>query len=923
MSEFGQLPTSSLSRRAILKLGALLSAFPVLGSPALSEEVTLSNALAHFAPPKDKHLSPEWLASLRERGKPTVWETAEERRFLGIPAGGIGSGTVYYGADGRLWCWDIFNVHHEGVVPHIANGPEADFGKVRERDGANYLEPSPGKSPWNLENGFSLHFSDGSVRRLDASGFRNISCTGQYPAPEYRYTDKDSPISATLTGVAPFIPLDYDTSSLPVTFQVWTLTNNGSVPVSISLEGRIENGSLKLLTNAPELNRRCRFAMHDGNTIVVGDVVTTDAKQPSEVIRSRGDFGSIAIALIGEESSAPVRLSKMDEKQLLTVATQPVSIPAGASRTFTFVLGWHFPQVDERITHGTGSMPGARRWVSKQFRDAEELVAYVALHANATISTVYRFRDTWYGMENGADRGMLPHWLLERALWTSTTLTTNASYRLDNGKFWAWEGVGTCQGTCMHVYHYGQAMGRLFPEIERQLRERTDFDPIAFRADGSVDFRGGMQGNWAVDAQAGLILRCWRQHCTDASEFFLADNWISIRKAMQFLINLDAAGKTDGPDGVLTGSMHNTLDANWSGEVPWFISLYNASLIAAASMADEIGDKGFASQCRGISAKGKQAYAKLFQPQLGYYVANATPQQMLPIHVGHGCHIDQALGDWWLMQAGLQLFADKEQLRSAMFALYENNFVPDMEQFRSQWAAKQRGRPYAVGHESGLVMCTWPQGGLPDVSRNYWSFGYFQECMSGFEYTAAGLMVGLANDENDPLLLHGLSIARAVHDRYNAAKRNPYNEIECSDHYGRAMASYGVLIAACGFHCHRPSGLLRFAPKMNRDDFVAPFITGDAWGRFSQKYVPGKLTAAITVHYGVLKLGILQLLDLGQSREASLTVDGREIAHSMTASDGMLVVTMDVPQEIPMGSQVLFVSSSTNRTSLFGVPSSS
>jgi len=137
------------------------------------------------------------------------------------------------------------------------------------------------------------------------------------------------------------------------------------------------------------------------------------------------------------------------------------------------------------------------------------------------------------------------------------------------------------------------------------------------------------------------------------------------------------------------------------------------------------------------------------------------------------------------------------------------------------------------------------------------------------------------------------------------------------------MASYGVLIAACGFHCHRPSGLLRFAPKMNRDDFVAPFITGDAWGRFSQKYVPGKLTAAITVHYGVLKLGILQLLDLGQSREASLTVDGREIAHSITASDGMLVVTMDVPQEIPMGSQVLFVSSSTNRTSLFGVPSSS
>ena len=65
--------------------------------------------------------------------------------------------------------------------------------------------------------------------------FRDIRRCGQYPASEYRYSDADSPAMATLTGVAPFIPFDYDTSSLSVTFQVWTLTNVSSAPIIVTL----------------------------------------------------------------------------------------------------------------------------------------------------------------------------------------------------------------------------------------------------------------------------------------------------------------------------------------------------------------------------------------------------------------------------------------------------------------------------------------------------------------------------------------------------------------------------------------------------------------------------------------------------------------------------------------------------------------
>lgn len=146
-----------------------------------------------------------------------------------------------------------------------------------------------------------------------------------------------------------------------------------------------------------------------------------------------------------------------------------------------------------------------------------------------------------------------------------------------------------------------------------------------------------------------------------------------------------------------------------------------------------------------------------------------------------------------------------------------------------------------------------------------WQLGYFHECMSGFEHQVAAHMMA------EGMIGESLVLTRVIQDRYHAAKRNPFNEIECSDHYARAMASYGTFITACGFTCHGPKGELGFAPKWNKEDFKAPFTTAKAWGTYVQKKTGMKQSHSLELSYGDLSLQKLTLEKIGTGTLKSVT----------------------------------------------------
>ena len=167
-------------------------------------------------------------------------------------------------------------------------------------------------------------------------------------------------------------------------------------------------------------------------------------------------------------------------------------------------------------------------------------------------------------------------------------------------------------------------------------------------------------------------------------------------------------------------------------------------------------------------------------------------------------------------------------------------------------------------------------------------------CAFGFEHQVAShLMAEGMTDE-------ALILTRMIHDRYHASKRNPFNEIECSDHYARAMASYGTFITACGFQYHGPKGYIRFAPKWNKENFKAPFTVAEGWGSYSQKNVSSGQEHRLEMKYGSLKLSKLTIdkTDNKKAKMVSVLLGSQTIPSTFQQDASTIQIRLNKPVKI-------------------------
>jgi uncharacterized protein (DUF608 family) len=1008
-----------LNRRQFVELlgmstaAALAGGLPVMAGPF--ETADFARLI-----PADKKLDPAWVKSLFARGQREIYRGAELEK-IGMPVGGICAGQLYLGGDGSLWHWDIFN-------QIIGTG-----------DG-NYAHPPNPDRP--LNQGFAIRTKIGDkteVRKLDRTGFADVTFCGEYPIGTVEYRDPKSPVSVSLEAFSPFIPLDPDNSSLPVTLMRFTVTNNGSERADVELGAWLENAvllhsgvagvgtrhnsvevtPLRIDYTAEETTSdkhrepivfddfqketykgwtttgtafgkgpipRSQVPAYQGdlggpgarvvnshacapgkdvlerdsqtgtltsrefkiernfitfwigggnkpgkecvNLLVDGKPVRTATGRDANAMRREqfdvrelqgkmarlqivddfaGPWGNVGVAQIEFVDTVQVKFADAPDFGTLSLQVYPCTpsdravprvdakklpesvflgplpgvevdaseaigrtlvgglvhhfFPIGPNdkSTVTFIITWRFPNL--RLKNGG-------RYYATRFKTSGEVAEYVTNNFSKLFEQTHLWHDTWYD-------STLPYWFLNRTFLNTSILATSTCHWFADGRFYGWEGVGCCEGTCTHVWHYAHAVARLFPQLERDLRRRTDFGTAINLQTGVINHRGEGAG-LAVDGQAGCILRAYREHQMSASPKFLRELWPRIKLAMRTLINMDEG------DGLLRGPQHNTLDQPWFGKVAWLSSLYVAAARACEEMAHEMGDEAFEHEARKIIDRGSRSLdGQLFNGR--YYVQLPDPQHVHSVGSFDGCEVDQAFGQSWAWQVGLGRILKPENVKTALQSLWTYNFTPDVGPYRK---AHPPGRWYAMAGEAGLIMCTWPTG---EAARTREGFDfYFNECMNGFEYQVAGHMLW------EGMLTEGLAICRAIHDRYHPRRRNPWNEVECGDHYARSMASYGVFLAACGFEYHGPNAHFGFAPRLQPENFRAPFTAAEGWGTLEQKREGQVQTQRIELKHGTLRLRTLafELAPGAKPTAVRVTVGDKEFESEHKLESGRLTITL-------------------------------
>lgn len=731
---------------------------------------------------------------------------------VALPLGGIGTGTVSLGGRGELRDWEIMNVPAKGFNTGTQSR-NAPFFAIFTKDSQGQTTTTMLAGP--LKTNEYNHAFGTPISNFGLPRFADVSFDAAYPFGQVNLSDQNLPVAVTLKAFNPLVPTDADKSGMPVAVLSYQVSNTTSSPLEVAVSGSLRNfigrdGVKDALKDAAKNGMKYNSNHYRSQNGLSGiyfysegvprdhqawgtmALVTDATSGVSYRTASKKDQWSQAILNFWDDFSADGVLTEREPSgevdPMASLAVKKTVAP-GETETFTFYLTWSFPNRiawSDRVEGNYYCTEYSDAWAA-----AEKIVPQMAVLEEETLRFV-----------NALNSSSYPEVVKEAALYNLSVLRSQTVFRLPDGHLMGWEGTGdhrgSCWGSCTHVWNYEVATPFLFGDLARTMRD-VEFNYAMREDNGCINFRAGLPLSTAAnrklpaaDGQMGCVMKVYREWQLSGDDAWLESFWPQVKKALSFAW---VPGGWDGnQDGVMEGSQHNTMDVNYFGPNPQMQFWYFGALRAAEEMAIAMKDKSFAKKCRSLFENGREwTDANLFNgeyyehkitdPSTFEFIDMQNPSARIPDYqLGRGCLVDQLVGQYMSHICGLGYLGDPAKMRTALEHVMKYNFVRNVGQHFNNT------RAFALGDESALLMASWPHGRL-EVP-----FPYFRECMTGFEYCAAvGMLYEGAYED-------GMECIKAVRDRYDGAKRNPFNEQECGWHYARSMASWSAVLALSGFH---------------------------------------------------------------------------------------------------------------------------
>lgn len=797
-----------------------------------------------------------------------------------LPLGGIGTGNLAIGADGALRQWQLHNMgNHLGELPNTFFALRYS-GMQPPLDGLRVLQARSTASPTvPMVNDAAVPVWHKSL----FAAYPPVAATrlrGFYPFADVEVVDPSLPVDVTIEAFNPLVPLDDESSAIPAALFTVRLGNRSADHLHGWLAGALQND---VGADGVVNPRGTRHPGYGGNTNRLeraGDwtslvcdntaIRDDDPRAGQMVLALEGpgsvadlcwtapeDFAAFLRGLVvpglpehGEPSAFPggrdARAGNGWQGPSPAGSTWagglavPWHLAPGESVAIRALIAWSFPNrfvnyddFGPRHPERGLSTFWLGNWYARRYPRATDVVADVSVRWEELRSA----SDAWRRVLRDSS---LPEDVAERLATQAVPLRTPTVFRAGTGQVFGFEGVngastmhhagavgGSCPLNCTHVWNYEHALAGLFPSLELSMRD-TEFD-VAQAPAGYIPHRViaptylpqlwevtiGGPDEPALDGMLGTVLKTYREVRTGAGHEWLADRWPKVG------LLLDHVARTWDPDGtgVLSGIQPSTHDIDLRGTNPFMGTLWLAALRAAEEMALLQGDRDRARWCRERFESGSAEYDRRMWNG-DYFVQVLAPDEPDEFQWGPGCLSDQLVGQWWAHVLGLGYVLPREHVVTALRGVVRHNVRTS---FRD---ATHDDRVYADGDDRGLVLCSWPTGGRPAVPTRY-----ADEVWTGSEYQVA------AHCLYEGLVAEGMGILRGIWERHDGSRRNPYNEVECGDHYARSMAGWTVLGATTGQRYDASRAALSFGPiaaLTARDGDCAeirlPFVTGRAWG---------------------------------------------------------------------------------------------